>query len=261
MTLLPRRRSYAYLLWLVGGFIGAHRFYLGSYLGGAAQLALLLYGVAGLPGSRFGLALVLPWMLFDVYWIYRRMKQQDGAAVEDGEEAPARQRARRAGTREAKEYDLAALAEANKLQERFVAAAEAEDWAGAVAIAEQIVATARRVFKGPHQNLAMTLCMLGQACYQFKAFDRARASLEESLSIGRKIGMPAEDMDIARKALDLTLTGIAERKAHGAASDEEGALLEGARVPARPGDVARAGASPRWLWGRGTRREAAAGSR
>jgi tetratricopeptide (TPR) repeat protein len=225
MTPLPRRRSYAYLLWLVGGFIGAHRFYLGSYLGGAAQLALLLYGVAGLPGSRFGLALLLPWMLFDVYWIYRRMKQQDGAAVEDGEEAPIRQRTRRAGTREAKEYDLAALTEANKLQERFVAAAEAEDWAGAVAIAEQIVATARRVFKGPHQNLAMTLCMLGQACYQFKAFDRARASLEESLSIGRKIGMPAEDMDIARKALDLTLTGIAERKAHGAASDEEGALL------------------------------------
>jgi hypothetical protein len=47
----------------------------------------------------------------------------------------------------------------------------------------------------------MSLCMLGQACYQFKAFDRAKAAIEESLAIGRKVGMPAEDMDIARKAL------------------------------------------------------------
>jgi len=162
MTQLPRRRSYAYLLWLVGGFIGAHRFYLGSYLGGAAQLALLLYGMAGLPGSRFGLVLVLPWLLFDLYWIHRQLARQ-GAAGARKEDAAARRNVRRAAASDAKDFDLAALAEASRLQERFVAAAEADDWAGAVAIGEQVVASARRVFKGPHQNLAMSLCMLGQA--------------------------------------------------------------------------------------------------
>jgi tetratricopeptide (TPR) repeat protein len=37
--------------------------------------------------------------------------------------------------------------------------------------------------------------------------------------------MPAEDMDIARKALALTLAGIGERKARGAETDGEAALL------------------------------------
>ncbi|WP_418119209.1 tetratricopeptide repeat protein [Variovorax sp. 350MFTsu5.1] len=230
MTPLPRRRSFAYLLWLVGGFIGAHRFYLGSYLGGAGQLAFLVYGIAGLPGGRFCLMVLLPWMLFDLWWIHRRMSQlQAQRPAEEEEETPpaaARHASRRPAPRDpAKDYDLAALAEANKLQERFVAAAEAGDWTQAVAIGEQIVAATRRVFKGPHQNLAMTLCMLGQACYQIDAFDKARASLEESLSIGRKLGMPAEDMDVARKALDLTLVGIEQRKARGATTDEQGALL------------------------------------
>jgi hypothetical protein len=59
----------------------------------------------------------------------------------------------------------------------------------------------------------MSLCMLGQACYQFKAFDEAKASLEESLAIGRQIGMPAEDMEIVRKALAMTLAGIGEHAA------------------------------------------------
>lgn len=231
MTPLPRRRSFAYLLWLVGGFIGAHRFYLGSYLGGAGQLAFLVYGIAGLPGGRFCLMVLLPWMLFDLWWIHRRMSQLQAQrpAEEEEEETPpaaARHASRRPAPRDpAKDYDLAALAEANKLQERFVAAAEAGDWTQAVAIGEQIVAATRRVFKGPHQNLAMTLCMLGQACYQIDAFDKACASLEESLSIGRKLGLPAEDMDVARKALDLTLVGIEQRKARGATTDEQGALL------------------------------------
>ena len=230
MTPLPRRRSFAYLLWLVGGFIGAHRFYLGSYLGGAGQMGLLGYGIAGLPGSRYCLMVLLPWMLFDLWWIHRRMDQLQAQGEDEDEETPsaaARPASLRHAPRDgAKDYDLAALAEANKLQERFVAAAEAGDWAQAVAIGEQIVAATRRVFKGPHQNLAMTLCMLGQACYQSDAFDKARSSLEESLSIGRMLGMPAEDMDVARRALDLTLVAIAQRKARGAASDDQGVLLK-----------------------------------
>ncbi|MDN6882506.1 tetratricopeptide repeat protein [Variovorax sp. CAN2819] len=229
MTSLPRRRSYACLLWLVGGFIGAHRFYLGSYLGGAGQLGLLVYGLAGLPGGRFCLAVLLPWMLFDLWWIHRRMsrlQQQEPAGEEETPPTPARRASRGPVPRDtAKDYDLAALAEAGKLQERFAAAAETGDWTQAVALGEQIVAATRRVFKGPHPNLAMTLCMLGQACYQIDAFDKARANLEESLSIGRKLGMPAEDMDVARKALDLTLVGIEQRKARGAASDAQGVLL------------------------------------
>jgi tetratricopeptide (TPR) repeat protein len=220
MTASPRRPGLAFLLLGVGGFAGAHRFYLGSYLGGAAQLGLLLYGFSGLPGARLALLPLLPWLLFDIYWVHLRTRQPASA--------PALAGARRRGPQghaEGKDYDLAALADVNLLQASFVAAAEAQDWARAVAVAEQIVAGARRIFKGPHLNLAMSLCMLGQACHQLKAYDKARASLEECLAIGRRIGMPAEDMDIARNALALTRTAIAERKAQGAETDGEAVLL------------------------------------
>ena len=221
MTASPRRPGLAYLLLGVGGFLGAHRFYLRSYVGGAAQLALLVFGVGGIGRvvgavdvriPRLALAVLLAWLLFDIYWVHRRVRQGGGL---------------RASGTEARRYgpaDLADLAEANRLQAQFVAAAEAQDWARAVAIGEQIVATARRVFKGPHPNLAMSLCMLGQACCQLKAFDKAKAAIEESLAIGRKVGMPAEDMDIARKALSLTQAGIDERNARGAASDRAALL-------------------------------------
>ncbi|MDQ0015862.1 tetratricopeptide (TPR) repeat protein [Variovorax boronicumulans] len=195
----PRRKPLAWLLLVVGGFLGAHRFYLGSYLGGAAQLLLLLVGVSSLPGARFCLGLLGPWLLFDIYWVHVRLKRQDES---DAARRPA-----------AKTYDLEALSHADALRERFVAAAEMHDWARAVALSEQIVANARKVFKGPHQNLAMSLCMHGQACCQFKAFDEAKASLEESLAIGRQIGMPAEDMDIVRKALAMTVAAIGEHHA------------------------------------------------
>jgi len=195
----PRRKPLAWLLLVVGGFLGAHRFYLGSYLGGAAQLLLLLVGVGSLPGARFCLGLLGPWLLFDIYWVHVRLKRQDES---DAARRPA-----------AKTYDLEALSHADALRERFVAAAEMHDWARAVALSEQIVANARKVFKGPHQNLAMSLCMHGQACCQFKAFDEAKASLEESLAIGRQIGMPAEDMDIVRKALAMTVAAIGEHHA------------------------------------------------
>ncbi len=213
MNASPRRPGVAYLLLAVGGWLGAHRFYLGSYVGGAGQLALLSFGLSGLRGARFGLLLLLPWLLFDIYWVYRRTRH----AAAQGAHRPARA--------EARSYDPAGLAEADRLQAQFVAAAEAHDWPNAVAIGEQIVATARRVFQGPHQNLAMSLCMLGQACYQLKAFDKAKAAIEESLAIGRQIGMPEEDMDIARKALVVTQAGIAQRNAGGAASDEAAVLM------------------------------------
>jgi tetratricopeptide (TPR) repeat protein len=198
----PRRKSFAYLLLVVGGFLGAHRFYLASYLGGAAQLLLLLVGLDNLPGSRFALALLGAWLLLDIYWVHVRLKRLQGQDESDAARRPA-----------AKTYDLEALGHADALRERFVAAAEMRDWARAVALGEQIVANARKVFKGPHQNLAMSLCMHGQACYQFKAFDEAKASLEESLAIGHRIGMPAEDMEIVRKALAMTLAGIGEHAA------------------------------------------------
>lgn len=225
MTASPRRPGLAYLLLAVGGFLGAHRFYLRSYVGGAAQLALLLFGVGGIGKvvgavdvriPRLALAVLLAWLLFDIYWVHRRVRQGGGLRASGAEP-------RRYGP-----ADLADLAEANRLQAQFVAAAEAQDWARAVAVGEQIVATARRVFKGPHPNLAMSLCMLGQACCQLKAFDKAKAAIEESLAIGRKVGMSAEDMDIARKALSLTQAGIDEREsarlARGAASDRAALL-------------------------------------
>jgi tetratricopeptide (TPR) repeat protein len=219
MTASPRRPGLAYLLLGAGGYLGAHRFYLGSYLGGAAQLGLLLFGVSGLGGvvdvhgsrpALAALAVLLAWLLFDIYWVHRRLRQ------------PRNPRASAPGPRR---YDPAGVAEANRLQAQFAVAADAQDWARAVAVGEQIVATSRRVFKGPHPNLAMSLCMLGQACYRLQAFDRAKAAIEESLAIGRKVGMSTEDMDIARKALALTLAGIGERNARGAASDRAAALM------------------------------------
>jgi len=198
----PRRKSFAYLLLVVGGFLGAHRFYLGSYLGGAAQLLLLLVGVASLPGSRLALGLLGPWLLLDAfYWVRVRLKRLERHDESEAARRPA-----------AKAYDLEALSHADELRERFAAAAEMRDWAKAVALSEQIVASARKVFKGPHQNLAMSLCMHGQACYQLKSLDEAKASLEESLAIGRRIGMPAEDMEIVRKALAMTLAGIGDER-------------------------------------------------
>ena len=216
MNASPRRPGFAYLLLLVGGWLGAHRFYLASYAGGAAQLALLLFGLSGYPGSRLGLAALLAWLLFDIYWVHRRTR---------GVHPPGAPGAPGTGGADAGTYDPAGLAEANRLQAEFFAAAEAHDWPVAVTVGEQIVVTARRVFKGPHPNLSMSLCMFGQACYQLKALDKARPALEESLAIGLKIGMPAEDMDITRKALSLTLSAIGERNARGAASDHDAALM------------------------------------
>lgn len=220
MTASPRRPATAWLLLGVGGWLGAHRFYLGSYLGGAAQAALLLFGLFGPRGAALALTVLLAWLLFDILWVYRRTRPP--AKARDGHGAHG---TRPAANPENKAYDLAALAEANKLQAQFVAAAEAHDWARAVPIAEQIVAGARRIFKGPHPNLAMSLCMLGQACHRLKAFDKAQAHLEESLAIGRQTGLPAEDMDVARKALALTRAAIGERRARGATTDGEAALL------------------------------------
>ena len=198
----PRRKQFAWLLLVVGGFLGAHRFYLGGYLGGAAQLLLLLAGVGNLPGSRIALALLGAWLLLDIYWVHVRLKRLHGQDESDAVRRPA-----------AQAYDLEALGQADELRERFLAAAEVRDWARAVALGEQIVANARKVFKGPHQNLATSLCMHGQACYQFKAFDQAKASLEESLAIGHQTGMRPEDMAIVRKTLAMTLAGIGEHAA------------------------------------------------
>jgi len=203
----PRRKSVAYLLLLVGGFLGAHRFYLGHFLSGATQLLLLLAGASPLPGARVCLGLLLLWMLADIYWIHVRMKRQDG---------PPRKAARPAMT---KDYDLAALDEAGKLRERFEAAADAGEWAKAVALGAQIVASARRVFKGPHENLAMSLCLYGQACYRLKAFDKAKASLEESLAIARQISLPAEDLQIIREALAMVHAETDEYRAARAIQD------------------------------------------
>ncbi|MET3497552.1 tetratricopeptide repeat protein [Variovorax boronicumulans] len=193
-----RRASFAWLLLVAGGFLGAHRFYLNSPFAGAAQLALLLAGVSGLPASRFCLGLLGLWLLVDIYWVHVRLKRDDGA------------HARAARRPMAKDYDMAALDEAHKLRERFIAAAAAQDWAQAAALGEQIVAAARRVFKGPHENLAMSLCMHGQACYRLGTFDKAKASLEESLSIALQIDLSAEDLQTIRKALSLVYAETGE---------------------------------------------------
>lgn len=216
--LYPRRASFAWLLLVVGGFLGAHRFYLHSYVGGAAQLALLLAGVSGLPVSRFCLGLLGLWLLVDIYWVHVRLKRDDGA------------HAKAARRPMAKGYDMAALDEAEKLRERFIAAAGAQDWTQAAALGAQIVAAARRVFKGPHENLAMSLCMHGQACYRLGTFDTAKASLEESLSIALQIDLPAEDLQTIRKALSLV---YAETGEYSAAQATQAAL------PALSGGIVR----------------------
>ena len=65
----PRRKSLllAYLLWLITGLIGGHRFYLGRLWTGLLMAALTIVGIAALPL----LAVAALWWIVDIFLIPR----------------------------------------------------------------------------------------------------------------------------------------------------------------------------------------------
>lgn len=68
-----KNKTIAYLLWLVFGLIGGHRFYLSSWLGGAAYL-LSLVAMGALPDSlvlQIVSSCYFIYYLYDIYWIYQ----------------------------------------------------------------------------------------------------------------------------------------------------------------------------------------------
>ena len=68
-----KNKAFAYLLWLIVGLIGGHRFYLGSPLGGAAYL-LSLVVIGALPESlvlQIVSSCYFIYYLYDIYWIYQ----------------------------------------------------------------------------------------------------------------------------------------------------------------------------------------------
>jgi TM2 domain-containing membrane protein YozV len=82
----PKSLALAYLLWLIGGSLGAHRFYLGSPRVGASMIATLLAAI-GMPGSA-GWVLLIPllvWTLLDALVIPALVR---GRALFSGEPFP-----------------------------------------------------------------------------------------------------------------------------------------------------------------------------
>ncbi|WP_284124685.1 TM2 domain-containing protein [Parerythrobacter aestuarii] len=59
----------AYLLWLVLGFVGVHRFYAGATKSGVAQLVLAL--------SIIGWLVLIPWLLIDLALIPGLVRDQN----------------------------------------------------------------------------------------------------------------------------------------------------------------------------------------
>lgn len=60
----------SYLLWILLGFMGAHRFYVGKYTSGALMVLLAIFSVVfaaiGVPLLIFALAM---WMIVDLFLI------------------------------------------------------------------------------------------------------------------------------------------------------------------------------------------------
>jgi len=68
-----KNKTFAYLLWLIVGLVGGHRFYLSSPLGGAAYL-LSLVVIGALPESlvlQIVSSCYFIYYLYDIYWIYK----------------------------------------------------------------------------------------------------------------------------------------------------------------------------------------------
>ena len=77
----------AYLLWLVGGVVGAHRFYLGSRGPARAMAGVFLLGVVWL---LFGIGLFIlaglaVWMVVDLFLIPGLVRRANGKMTGSGQ--------------------------------------------------------------------------------------------------------------------------------------------------------------------------------
>lgn len=194
MSASPRRKSLAFLLLVVGGFLGAHRFYLGRYRSGAAQLLLSLVGtMSGLPGARLYLGILLLWLLADIYWVHRQFLDLP-ADVEDVAD-PGRPLAKH--TTASAPLGPAEPAASNtpaaqlKSQElRYMAAYRQGDLQRAEALCTEAVELARRLGGGPGEAAVSHLVNLAEIRRQMQRHDRAIAALDECMNMIGQLRLP-----------------------------------------------------------------------
>ncbi|MGJ7525454.1 tetratricopeptide repeat protein [Variovorax sp. GB1P17] len=187
----PRRKSLAYLLLLVGGFLGAHRFYLGRYRSGAAQLLLLLVGVStSLPGAKFGLVILLLWLLADIYWVHRQMEAPE--AVQEDSDRPVLKRAAAIAPAEAARpaaSDTPATRLKNQ-EHRYMEAFHQGDLQRAEALCTEAVELARRLCGGPGEAVVSHLVNLAEIRRQLQRNDKAIAALDECMNMIGQLRLP-----------------------------------------------------------------------
>ncbi|QNK71309.1 tetratricopeptide repeat protein [Variovorax sp. PAMC26660] len=184
MSASPRRKSLAYLLLLVGGFLGAHRFYLGRYRSGAAQLLLLLVGTSSLSGAKLCRGILLLWLLVDIYWVQQQFDASEGE--DDSERAtaiPPTEASRPAAS------DTPATRLKNQ-EHRYMEAFRQGDLPRAEALCTEAVELARRLCGGPGEAVVSHLVNLAEVRRQLQRNDKAIAALDECMNMIGQLRLP-----------------------------------------------------------------------
>lgn len=195
MSASPRRKSLAWLLLLVGGFLGAHRFYLGRYRSGAAQLLLLLVGTtSSLPGAKLCLGVLLLWLLADIWWVHQQTEAL--APVDHNGEGTAPPIPKRAATAIAPPeaarpviVDNSPAAQLKNQEHRYMDAFRQGDLQRAEVLCTEAVELARRLCGGPGEAVVSHLVNLAEVRRQLQRHDRAIAALDECMTMIGQLGL------------------------------------------------------------------------
>ncbi|SCX72965.1 tetratricopeptide repeat protein [Variovorax sp. EL159] len=197
MSASPRRKPLAYLLLVVGGFLGAHRFYLGRYRSGAAQLLLLLVGtMSSLPGAKLCLGALLLWLLADIYWVHRQSLDvpQDVEEAKDlGHPVPKHVMAipqSESAQRVASHQPTTPATQLKNQELRYMAAFRQGDLQRAEALCAEAVELARRLGGGPGEAVVSHLVNLAEIRRQMQRHDRAIAALDECMNMIGQLRLP-----------------------------------------------------------------------
>jgi tetratricopeptide (TPR) repeat protein len=165
----------AYLLALFTGLVGGHNFYLGRYVAGFVQLALALIGLKFF--SWLWIVLLL-WVLGDLILMNKFLHHAndlDAEATVADSETP---------------DDSAVVDTYDKHHAGFQAAYDMGDLRGAARHGTRALAVLRKSVKNrPDEALAGYLSNMGEICRRLGDHTRARAYLEESVAIGRQLGL------------------------------------------------------------------------
>jgi tetratricopeptide (TPR) repeat protein len=194
MSASPRRKSLAWLLLLVGGFLGAHRFYLGRYRSGAAQLLLLLVGTTSLPGAKLCLGALLLWLLADIWWVHQQTEAL-ATAEDDTEEDTAPSVPKRAAMATAPAeaarpvIDNTPAARLKNQEHRYMEAFRQGDLQRAEALCTEAVELARKLCGGPGEAVVSHLVNLAEVRRQLQRHDKAIAALDECMTMIGQLGL------------------------------------------------------------------------